>query len=108
MTARIAAALRGQEEPEPFRLEALAIEFDRRRVTLAGRSLDLTPTEFELLRALALNAGRVMTHDALLRQIWSRRAGSDPKIVRTYIFGVRGVGYRMAQPEDAPPPIFAQ
>ena len=120
LTARIAAALRGQEEPEPFRLEALAIEFDRRRVTLAGRSLELTPTEFELLRALALNAGRVMTHDDLLRQIWSRRAGSDPKIVRafvkklrqklgddaerpTYIFGVRGVGYRMAQPGDAPP-----
>ncbi len=120
LTARIAAALRGQEEPEPFRLEALAIEFDRRRVTLAGRSLELTPTEFELLRALALNAGRVMTHDDLLRQIWSRRAGSDPKILRafvkklrqklgddaerpTYIFGVRGVGYRMAQPGDAPP-----
>ena len=116
LTARIAAALRRQEEPEPFLLQDLAIDFDRRQVTLAGRPLELTPTEFELLRALALNAGRVMTHDALLRQVWSRRADSDPKIVRAfvkklrhkleddavrpaYIFGVRGVGYRMAQPE---------
>ena len=118
LTARIAAALRRQEKPEPFLLKDLAIDFDRRQVLLAGRSLELTPTEFELLRALALNAGRVMTHDALLRQVWSRRADSDPKIVRafvkklrhklgddaarpTYIFGVRGVGYRMAQPGTA-------
>ena len=89
LTARIAAALRRQEEPEPFLLNDLAIEFDRRQVTLAGCTLELTPTEFELLRALALNAGRVMTHDALLRQVWSRRADSDPKIVRAFVKKLR-------------------
>ena len=73
LVARIGAALRGRAEPEPFALGDLAIHYDERRVTVAGRPVELTATEFELLRALSLNAGRVMTYDALLRQVWGSR-----------------------------------
>ena len=115
--ARIRAALRRRADPEPFVLGDLAIDYDRRRVTVAGRQVALTATEYELLRALSRGAGRVLTHESLLRQVWFRRSNADPKIVRAYIkrlrsrlgddaarpsliFNERGVGYRMASPGD--------
>ena len=118
LTARVQAVLRRvAEPPEPFRLGDVAIDYAGRRVTLAGSPLELTATEFDLLRALSVNAGRVMTYDSLLRQVWSRREHLDPRLVRTYvkrlrrklgddaansayIFTVRGVGYRMARPSE--------
>ena len=118
LVARIGAALRGRAEPEPFVLGDLAIHYDERRVTVAGRPVELTATEFELLRALALNAGRVSTYDALLRQVWGGRNHGDTDLVRAfitklrrklgddpkepaYIFNHRGVGYRMARPDKS-------
>ena len=117
LTARIRAALRRRADPEPFVLGDLAIDYDRRRVTVAGRTVELTATEYELLRALLHGAGRVLTHETLLCQVWAGRANADPKIVRAYvkrlrgklgddaespawIFNVRGVGYRMPWPGD--------
>ena len=117
LTARIRAALRRRTDPEPFVLGDLAIDYDRRLVTMAGRALELTATEYELLRALSRGAGRVLTHETLLRQVWAGRPNSNPKIVRAYvkrlrsklgddavnpawIFNERGVGYRMALPGD--------
>ncbi len=114
LVARIAAALRGRAEPEPFALGDLAIRYDERRVTVAGRPVELTATEFELLRTLSLNAGRVLTYDTLLRQVWGERETTDTDLVRVfiqklrrklgddpkapaYIFNHRGVGYRMAR-----------
>ena len=123
LTARIAAALRGRNEPEPFALGELAVRYDERRVTVAGRAVELTVTEYELLRALSLNAGRVSTYGALLRRVWGGRDYADEHLVRTYvrrlriklgddarnpvyILNQRGVGYRMAAPGDGqePPP----
>ena len=118
LTARVSAALRRHAAPEPFRLAALTIDFDARRVTVKGHPVELTATEYELLRVLAVNAGRVVTHAALLRQVWRRHDASDSKLVRafvkklrqklgddaanpTYISSVRRVGYRMAQPGDS-------
>ena len=116
LVARIRAALRGKAEPEPFVLGDLVIHYDQRRVTVAGRPVELTATEFELLRALSINAGRVSTYQALLRQVWGgrdygdtdlvrafikklrRKLGDDPKEA-AYIFNQRGVGYRMARPD---------
>ena len=115
LVARVRAALRRREAPEPFVLGALAIDFDRRRVTVGGDAIALTATEYELLRALALNAGRVMTYDTLLRRVWNGREGADANLVRIFvrnlrkklgddaakpewIFNERGVGYRMAEP----------
>ena len=115
LAARIRAVLRRRADPEPFVLGDLAIDYDRRRVTVAGREVELTATEYELLRALSLNAGRVTTSETLLDRVWEGRNNSDTKVVRAFvkqlrqklgddaanpawIFNVRGVGYRMPRP----------
>ena len=115
LTARIRAALRRRDEPKPFVLGDLAIHYDQRRVTVAGRRVRLTATEYELLRVLALNAGRVSTYDLLMRRVWGGRETNDTELVRNfvktlrrklgddaarpvYIFTERGIGYRMADP----------
>ncbi len=117
LTARVDAALRRVSRPEPFALGELAIHYEERRVTVAGREVDLTATEYELLRVLSLNAGRVVANDALVRQVWSGREKGDVNLVRNFvkklraklgddaqssawIFSVRGVGYRMPKPPD--------
>ena len=117
LTARVAAVLRRQYKPEPFQLGALVIHYEQRQAVVAGRLLKLTATEFDLLSMLSLNAGRVMTYESLLHQVWRGRETSDPEVVRafvkklrhklgddaaspTYIFTVRGIGYRMAQPGE--------
>ena len=117
LTARIRAALRRRAARAPFVLRELAIDYDRRQATVAGRAVTLTATEYELLRVLSQGAGRVLTHATLLRQVWGERSKGDPKIVRAYIkrlrgklgddagrpaliLNERGVGYRMARPGD--------
>ena len=118
LTARVRAALRRRDGPsEPFRLGDLAIHYGERRVTLAGRPVQLTATEYELLRVLSVNAGRVLTYDSLLRQVWKRRHTDDHRLVRSfvkmlrrklgenaadpaYIFNERRVGYRMPRQSD--------
>ena len=117
LTARIRAVLRRRAAPVPFALGALAIDYEQRRVTVAGRRVELTATEYELLRVLAQDAGRVLTHETLLRRVWARRPAATPKIVRAYvkrlrdkladeadrpalIVNERGVGYRMPRPGD--------
>ena len=117
LTARVRAALRRRAEPEPFLLGELAIHYDQRRVAVAGRPVELTATEYELLRVLSINVGRVVTYGSLFRQAWSGRNSGDPKLVRalvkrlrgklgddaaspTYICNERGVGYRMPSPRN--------
>ena len=115
LVARVQAALRSRAAPETFVHGNLAVEYDRRRVRVAGRTVPLTATEFELLRVLSVNGGRVVTTAALLRQVWGSRSSSDTDRVRTvvkklraklgddaakpaYIVTEHGVGYRMATP----------
>ena len=118
LAARVQAVLRRLTEPsESFRLGDLAIEYGGRRVTMAGRPVKLTATEYNLLRVLSLNAGRVITYDSLLRQVWVRRESGDARLVNAfvkslrrklgddaahpaYIFTERQVGYRMPSPDD--------
>ncbi len=119
LTARVRAALRRHAEPEPFILGELVIHYETRRVTVAGREVPLTPTEYEMLRLLSRNAGRVTTFDALLRHAWSGKKTGDMNLVRNFvkklrtklgeeaaspqwIFNVRGVGYRMPRPTQQP------
>ena len=73
LLARVRAALRRVAGPTPFVLGDLTIRYDERRVAVKRRPVQLTPTEYELLRVLSINAGRVLTHESLLRQAWSRR-----------------------------------
>ena len=115
LVARIRAALRRREEPAPFVVGELAIDYDRRRVTLRGNAVDLTATEYELLRLFSLDAGRVVTFDTLPRRLWAKREKPHANLVRlfdrslrrtlgddaaspTHVFNQRGVGYRMAEP----------
>ena len=117
LVARIRAALRRRTEPEPYLLGDLAIHYQERRVSVADRKVELTATEYELLRVLSLNAGRVSTYEALLRQVWGGRHGDGTELVRTfvkklrrklgddaaspaYIVNEHGVGYRMARSDD--------
>ena len=117
LTARIRAVLRRRAAPAAFALGELAIDYEQRRVTVAGRPVELTATEYELLRVLAQDAGRVLTHETLLRRVWAGRPAATPKIVRAYvkrlrdkladeadrpalIVNERGVGYRMPRPGD--------
>jgi two-component system KDP operon response regulator KdpE len=114
LTARVRAALRRHAQADPFVSGDLSIDYDRRLVYVDGREVELTAIEYELLRVLSVNSGRVLSYDDLLRQVWSGRTHRDPKkLVRvfvrqlrqklgddainpTYIITVRGVGYRMA------------
>ena len=117
LVARVRAALRRHEKPDPFVLGGLAIDFERRRVTVEGNPVALTATEYELLRVLALNAGRVLTYETLIRRVWNERDGTDANLVRVFvrtlrhklgedaanpawIFNERSIGYRMAAPGE--------
>ena len=118
LIARVSAALRVRGRPESFVLGDLVIDYARRRVTVGKRAVSLTATEYELLRILSVNAGRVLTPASLIRQAWSGRSTTGVQPVRAfvkklraklgddaanpaYIFNERGVGYRMASPDDA-------
>ncbi|MDE2794487.1 MAG: ATP-binding protein [Gemmatimonadota bacterium] len=126
LMARIESALRQQAVPSrPYRMGKLAIDYGERRVTLDGRPVRLTATEYDLLSALSANAGRVSTYDYLMRRVWRSRRAGNTRIIRvfvtklreklgddaknpTYIFTEPQVGYRMAEREDeAPPPAPA-
>lgn len=123
LLARIRTALRRtkvpadgetQEEALPFEVYDLRIDYVRRLVTLKGEPVHLTPNEYKILAILSLNAGRVITHEALLREVWGPYA-ADNQILRvnmanirrkieenpgdpTYILTEVGVGYRMVEP----------
>ncbi|MCY4478856.1 MAG: winged helix-turn-helix domain-containing protein [Rhodospirillales bacterium] len=111
------AALRRHREPEPFVLGELAINHGPRRVTLRGEAVELSATEYELLRLLSVNAGRVVHRETPMRRVRGDRGGGGANLIRiyarklcgklgddaqdpTWIFNHRGVGYRMPKPED--------
>ncbi len=116
LVARIRAVLRRQADVstgEPVvRAGDLEIDLAHRIVSVAGKQLHLTPTEYELLRYLALHAGKPVSHTTLLRQVWGeyavgdkyntryvvaqirKKLGDDPANPR-YIVNEPGVGYRL-------------
>jgi DNA-binding response OmpR family regulator len=95
LVARVqAAARRGARPQEARRGEAIELEelrIDPREVQayLDGRSADLTPTEFKLLYALALEPGRVATRDELLQKIWGRRESHRDRTVDVFVGRLR-------------------
>jgi len=91
---------------------ALRVDFIRRRVTVEGREIHLTPIEYRLLTLLIHHRGKVLTHHTILREIWGYESG-DTKSVRVFMASLRrkieqdtaspryiltevGVGYRFA------------
>jgi two-component system OmpR family response regulator len=114
LVARIRSVLRraGIAEPETARLtfEDLELDEDTMEVTRAGESVELTATEYRLLRYLMLNPRRVMTRAQLLDHVWDYDFGGDGRVLETYISylrkkldalgppliqTVRGVGYAL-------------
>ena len=99
----------GPEEDGCLRYRDLVVDPDTREVTLAGRPLDLTAREFELLRTFLAAPGRVFTREMLLSRLWGYDFFGDTRVVdshiknlrhklgRDYIETVRGVGYRAAK-----------
>jgi two-component system, OmpR family, KDP operon response regulator KdpE len=115
LIARLNAALRraGRSEEPSVSADGLEIDFPGHRVTRDGDEVHLTPKEFELLRALARNRGRLMTHRALLGEVWGHAYEDDTHTLRVHIANLRrkiepdaqapryiktdpGVGYRFA------------
>ena len=120
LAARIEAVLRRRTASdrirarEPYVLGDLTVNYAERRVTVAGRPVRLTATEYKLLFELSINAGRVLTHDQLLGRVWGRDYSGDSPLLRSFVKKLRGklkddanspryifteprVGYRMAK-----------
>lgn len=115
LMARMRVALRRsmQTAAEPiFKMDNLNVDLTRRLVKVAGEEVSLTPTEYDLLRILVQNAGRVLTHRQLLRQVWGGAYESEAHLLRVnmsnlrrkiepdptrphYIITEPGVGYRL-------------
>ena len=106
--------------PETFSMGDLTIDYAGQAVTVAGRPVQLTSTEFNLLSELSMNAGRLLSQEHLLQRIWGQSGPDEPDVLRTYImylrnklednarrpkyiFTKRGAGYRMASPWETKP-----
>lgn len=113
LVARLGAALRraGRSADEPtIAVDGLELDLARRVVRRDDQEIHLTPIEYDLLRVLARNRGRLMTHRALLTEVWGPAYGEDIRTLRTHIANLRhkiepagrprfirtdpGVGYR--------------
>jgi len=101
LLARLRAALRrGEPSGEAVvQIGALSIDLEKRAVHVDGRLVQLTPHEFELLRALARNPGKLMTHSALLREVWGRAYGDESRYLHVYVSQLR----RKLEPDPARP-----
>ena len=121
LLARIRTALRhrfhagqAQSQEPVYSKDELVIDFERRLVTLGGKPIHLTQIEYKLVSLLARNAGKVLTYDFILKDIWGPYADTDNQILRVnmanirrkleanpaephYIFTEIGVGYRMLE-----------
>ncbi len=120
LLARMRAALRRRAQLEAgevtgiIEVGPLRVDLPRRRVTLGGAEVQLTPIEYRLLTTLARQAGRVLTHESLLREVWGPSHTTQHHYLRVYMAQLRhkiesdparprllltevGVGYRMAE-----------
>ncbi len=115
LMARMRAALRHATQAIPeqvFETGDLSVDFTRRLVRVSSQEISLTPTEYDLLRTLVQNAGRVMTHRQLLRLVWGNAYENEAHLLRVnmsnlrrkiepdptrprYIITEPGVGYRL-------------
>ncbi len=121
LTVRIRAALNPRKASadtellDPFQVGDLTINYLERLVTVAGRPVQLTATEYQLLAELSVNAGRALSHQQLLDRVWGADHTGDARVIRSfvktlrrklgdaatqsaYILTERGYGYRMPKP----------
>jgi two-component system KDP operon response regulator KdpE len=101
LIARLGAVLRrSSEEPEEavFWAEGLEVDLASRVVLRDGHEVHLTPTEFDLLRALVRNRGRLLTYDQLLVSVWGQGCAGDTQVLRAHVANLR----RKLEPPDGP------
>jgi two-component system, OmpR family, KDP operon response regulator KdpE len=124
LLARVRALLRRVKDryapPPAITAGDLTVDLARRRVTLGGDPVGLTPTEFEILALLARNAGCVVTQRSILETVWGSEWAEDRQTLRTHMSNLRrkierrpggrryvvtepGVGFRFAETESRPP-----
>jgi len=124
LLARMRAAIRrvsAENNLPVFTNGALKVDLSRRIVTLSNQEVQLTPTEYDLLRVLVSNAGKVLTHHQLLRQVWGVGYENETHMLRVNISNLRrkieqdptrpfyvltepGVGYRLGIGSVGSPP----
>ncbi len=97
-----------------YRVEDLSVDLSRHQVMLAEKEISLTPTEFDLMRVLIQNAGKVVTHHQLIHKVWGTPYGDESRLLRVNISNLRrkiepnpnqphyiltelGVGYRLRE-----------
>jgi two-component system KDP operon response regulator KdpE len=120
LLARLRAGLRRAVTPSGPVLEIgeLMLDLEKHALAVSGRSVSLTPTEFELLRFLAQNEGKLLTHPMILREVWGpaydreshylhvyvsqlrRKIEPDPARPR-YLLTEAGAGYRLVVPQQS-------
>ena len=102
LLARMRVALRKStpQTPEPvYRVDGLEVDLEYRRVFVQGKEIQLTATEYDLLRLLVKHAGKVLTHNQILRQIWGPAYMEQPHLLRVNISNLR----RKIEPEPNRP-----
>ena len=101
LLARLRAALR-RTTPETgpvFEIGELVVDLDTRSVTFAGKPVALTPTEFDLLRLFARNEGKLLTHPAILREVWGPAYDAESHYLHVYVSQLR----RKLEPDPTRP-----
>lgn len=94
LQARIRAALRKKENYTPdksscFEQGDLAVDFEKRQVTVAGEEIHLTPIEYRILTLLIANRGKVLTHNYILKEIWGYAEGVEAGTLRVFVATLR-------------------
>jgi two-component system KDP operon response regulator KdpE len=119
LLARVRAQLRrGAPLGRPLLdIGELQVDLEKHLVTMAGEPVSLTPIEYDLLRLFAVNEGKLLTHPAILREIWGPAYGEESNYLHVYVSHLRrkiepdpsrprylltqpGVGYRLVDPSD--------
>ncbi len=117
LLARLRAALRRKgQPPEPVVVIGdLRVDLEKRAVTVRGEAVQLTPHEYAMLSLLARNVGKLLTHRAILREVWGPQYGSESHYLHVYVSQLRrkiepdptrprylltesGAGYRLVEP----------
>jgi two-component system KDP operon response regulator KdpE len=119
LLARLRAVLRRAGPPgDPvLHIGDLELDLEKRAVNMSGHPIHLTPHEFDLLRVLAANEGKLLTHTAILRDVWGRAYERESSYLHVYVSQLRrklesdparpryiltepGVGYRLVNPDE--------
>ncbi|HST15059.1 MAG TPA: response regulator transcription factor [Gaiellaceae bacterium] len=101
LLARLRAVLRRAGSPEQLVVDVgpIRVDLEKSSVTIGGELVHLTPHEYKILRLLALNEGKLLTHRAILREVWGPAYGDESNYLHVYVSQLR----RKLEPDPARP-----